>query len=151
VNLEAQIERDLKTALLSGDSLRVSTLRGLKSVLLNVKVATGKRETGLDDAEVLPLFSKEAKKRQESADMYVQGGDQVRADKELTEKKIIEAYLPAQLSEEDIAALVEKAIADTGATDTSGLGKVIAAVRAQAGATADGGTIARLAKEKLGL
>src|ERR1700738_2854055 len=93
LSLEQRIEQDLKTALLGGDSLRVSTLRILKGVLLNVKVATGKRQSGLSDAEVIPLLAKEAKKRQESADLYLQGHDQDRADTELAEKAIIEAYL----------------------------------------------------------
>ncbi len=149
--LEQQLEQDIKTALLAGDSTRATTLRGLKSTLLNVKVATGKRESGLSDEEVLPVLAKEAKKRQESADLYIQGGAQERADKELTEKAIIEAYLPAQLSEAEITQLVEAAISQTGATGQQDMGKVIGAVRAKAGASADGALIARLTKEKLGL
>lgn len=147
--LEERIEQDLKTALLARDAQRATTLRGLKSVLLNVKIETGKRDTGLDDEEVLAVLSKEAKKRQESADMYVQGGDQSRADAELAEKSIIENYLPEQLSEADIAKLVEEAIAATGAQGPAGMGQVIGAVRAKAGAAADGAVIARIAKEKL--
>jgi uncharacterized protein YqeY len=148
--LEERIEQDLKTALLAGDVQRVTVLRGLKSVLLNEKVATGKRESGLKDDEVLPILAKEAKKRQESADLYVQGGSQDRADAELAEKKIIEAYLPAQLSEEEIVKLVDEAIQQIGATEQKDMGKVIGAVRSKAGATADGALIAKLAKEKLG-
>jgi uncharacterized protein YqeY len=147
--LEQQIERDIKTALLAGDSLRVSTLRGVKAVLLNVKVATGKRETGLDDDEVLAQLAKQSKQRQESADMYVQGGDQGRADSELAEKAIIDAYLPAQLGEMEIAKLVDDAIIETGADGLGAMGQVIAQVKQQAGAAADGAVIARLVKEKL--
>ncbi|HTB49195.1 MAG TPA: GatB/YqeY domain-containing protein [Verrucomicrobiae bacterium] len=149
--LEQRIEQDLKAALLGGDAQRVSTLRGLKSVLLNIKIAGGQRETGLTDEEVLPVLSKEAKKRQESADLYVQGGDQERADAELAEKKIIEAYLPTQLSEAEIAKLVDEAITETGAKGQAGMGKVIGAVRAKTAGSADGAVIARLAKEKLGV
>ena len=149
--LEQQIEQDLKTALLAGDGLRVDTLRGLKSTLLNVKITTGKRDSGLTDDEALPILAKEAKKRQESADMYTQGGDQTRADKELAEKAIIEAYLPAQLSEAEISAIVDEVIATTGASDKSAMGATIGAVKAKAGSTADGALIARLVKEKLGL
>lgn len=147
--LEDQIEKDIKAALLSRDSQRATTLRGLKSTLLNVKVATGKRDSGLTDEEVLPVLAKEAKKRQESADLYVQGGNQERADAELAEKAIIEEYLPAQLSEAEITQLVEQAIAETGAEGPSGMGQVIGKVKAQAGASADGALIARIAKEKL--
>lgn len=149
--LEQKIEQDLKTALLAGDAQRVSVLRGLKSVLLNVKVATGKRDSGLSDEEVLPILGKEAKKRQESVDMYKQGGDQARADAEQAEKAIIEEYLPEQLSEAGIAKLVDEAIQQTGAKGQQGMGKVIGAVRAKAAGQADGAVIARLTKEKLGL
>jgi hypothetical protein len=147
--LEQRIEQDLKAALLAGDSEKVTTLRGIKSVLLNEKVAKGKRETGLTDDEVLPLLAKQAKQRQESADLYVQGGDQTRADKELSEKALIEEYLPAQLSEAEIAEVVEKAIAETGAAGPAGMGQVIGKVKQQLGASADGAVIARIAKEKL--
>lgn len=147
--LEQKIEQDLKAALLSGNSRRVSTLRGLKAVLLNVKVATGKRDSGLGDDEVLAALSKQAKQRQESADMYKQGGDQSRADAELAEKAIIEEYLPAQLSEEEISKLVDEAIAATGASGPQAMGQVIGQVKQKAGAAAEGAVIARLAKEKL--
>src|SRR5579884_2969769 len=76
--LEQQIEQDLKAALLAGDKTKATTLRGLKAVLLNVKVATGKRETGLSDEEVLVQLSKQSKQRQESADLYLSAGDKDR-------------------------------------------------------------------------
>lgn len=147
--LEEQIEKDLKTALLARDSQKVTTLRGLKSVLLNEKVAKGKRESGLSDDEVLATLGKEAKKRQESADLYVQGGDQNRADNELAEKKIIEVYLPEQLSEDEIAAMVDEVITATGAEGQQAMGQVIGQVKQKAGAAADGAVIARIVKEKL--
>jgi uncharacterized protein YqeY len=147
--LEERLEQDIKSALLAGDAQRVSTLRQVKSVLLNAKVATGKRESGLSDDEVLPLLAKEAKKRQESADLYKQGGNEERAAAELAEKTIIENYLPAQLTEGELIELVEKTIAETGAAGFQDMGSVIAQVKKLAGPTADGATIARLVKEKL--
>lgn len=147
--LEQKIEQDLKTALLAGDAQRVSVLRGLKSVLLNVKVASGKRDIGLSDEEVLPIFSKEAKKRQESADLYKQGSRQEKADAELAEKAIIEEYLPEQMNEADIAKLVDEAIQQTGAQGQKDMGKVIGTVRAKTVGSADGAVIARLAKQRL--
>jgi uncharacterized protein YqeY len=128
----------------------VTTLRGLKSVILNEKVAKGTRDTIMPDADVEALLGKEAKKRQESADLYVQGGDdQGRAEAELAEKAIIEAYLPEQLSEDEIIQLVEAAIAEIDAQGPATMGQVIGKVKAQAGAAADGSLIARIAKEKL--
>lgn len=147
-SLEQRIEQDLKTALLGGDSVRVTTLRGLKAVLLNVKVATGKRDSGLTDDEVLPLLVKEAKKRQESADLYLQGHDQVRADAELTEKAIIEAYLPAPLSEAELSQIIDEVVTETG-TDKSAMGRIIGQVKARTQGAADGALIARLVKERL--
>ncbi|MFO0781933.1 MAG: GatB/YqeY domain-containing protein [Candidatus Saccharimonadales bacterium] len=147
--LEQRLEDDIKKALLAGDSARATTLRTLKSTLLNVKVAEGKRDSGLSDQEVITIFSKEAKKRQESADMYVQGNAQDKADKELAEKAIIEEYLPEQLSEDEIAGIVDEVIEETGAESQRDMGKVIAGVRAKTAGSADGSIIARLTKERL--
>lgn len=147
--LEQQIEQDLKSALLSGDKLKVETLRGLKSVVLYAKVAAGSRDTAMPDDALHQLFAKEVKKRQESIDLYVQGGNQAMADKEQAEKEIIAAYLPAQLDEAAIQQLVEAAIADTGATDMSAMGQVIAHVKAESKGAADGAIIAKLVKERL--
>lgn len=147
--LEARIEQDLKTALLSKDSIRVTTLRGLKSALLNLKVDTGKRESGLSDDEVIVVLSKEAKKRQESADLYRQGGNQDRADAELTEKAIIEIYLPRQLTEFEVESVVDEVLKSNEPLNKSKMGKIIAEVKNLTKGSADGATIARLVKVKL--
>ncbi|MDB5169549.1 MAG: hypothetical protein JWO41_905 [Candidatus Saccharibacteria bacterium] len=148
-SLEQRLTDDIKTAMLAGDSTKVTTLRGLKAALLNAKVADGSRDSEMADDQVIQIFSKEAKKRQESADLFAQGGNQAKADAELTEKSLIETFLPAQLSQDDIAKLVDEAIAATGASAPSDMGKVIGFVKAKAGATADGSVIAKLAKERL--
>ena len=147
--LEKQIEQDLKAALLAGDSLKTDTLRGLKSALLYVKVAKGKKETGLDEAEEIAVLASEAKKRSESAELYSKGGSSERAEKELKEKTIIEAYLPKQLSEDELADIVSKVINELGVTDVSGMGKVIGKVREETTGRADGALIAKMVKEKL--
>ena len=142
--LEERLEQDIKSALLAGDAPRVSTLRQIKSVLLNVKVATGKRQSGLSDDEVLPILAKEAKKRQESADLYRQGHDEERAQKELDEKAIIEAYLPQQLSEAELVIIIDEVIKSSGASGSQAMGPVIGQVKQRVGATGDGATVARL-------
>lgn len=147
--LEQKLEQDIKKALLAGDSKRVSTLRQVKSVILNAKVASGKRQSGLSDDEVLPILAKEAKKRQESADLYEQGGNQERAEAELAEKAIIEEYLPAKLSEEDIAKLIDEVITQNGANGPQAMGLIIGQVKKLAGPSADGSIIARLVKDRL--
>lgn len=150
MSLEARISQDLKAAMLAGQQQRVLTLRGIKSSLLYTKVANkNNRDEALPDSEVLTLLARESKKRQESADLYVQGGSQERADAELVEKAIIDDYLPAQLSESDIKELIETAVNSLGATTLAQMGQVIGAVKQQAGATADGALIARLVKERL--
>lgn len=147
--LETRLEQDIKTAMLARDSTLVTTLRTLKGVLLNAKVATGKRETGLADSEVVALFSKEAKKRQESADLYMQGSSPERADAELAEKAVIETYLPPQLSEAEVIQIVETAISELGAQGPSAMGQVITQVKSQTQGSAEGALIARLVKERL--
>jgi len=144
--LEQRLEQDIKTALLAGDKTKAETLRLLKSVLLNFKVANGSRDRAMTDDEVILLLSKESKKRQESADLYIQGNSPERAEKELSEKAIIDAYLPAQLSEDEIAKLVDEAIAGS---DNPNMGQLIGQVKAKAGAAADGALIARLVRERL--
>lgn len=148
--LEQQIEQDLKAALLSGDRLKADTLRGIKSALLYEKVDKGKREEGLSDEEIIGVLSKEVKKRNESAEVYIRGGSNERAEKELKEKQFIEAYLPRQLSEPELQAVVVQTVNELNASAASDMGRVIAAVKSKTAGASDGATIARLVKENLG-
>lgn len=150
MSLKQQIDTDLKTAMLAGDKVLVTTLRGLKAAILNAEVAEGSRDAGLEDDKIISLFQKEAKKRQESADLYRQGGNTEKEQAELIEKTVIEKYLPVQLSETEISALADEVIAATGASGIQAMGQVIGAIKAKAGAAADGSVIARIVKEKLG-
>jgi len=147
--LKQQLEQDVKSALLAGDKDRVTTLRGLKSVILYAEVAKGSRAEGLGDEEILVLFAKEAKKRQESADLFIKGGNTAKAAAELAEKEIIEGYLPKQLTDEELVAVVDEAIATTGAASMQQMGQVIALVKQKSEGRADGGRIAQLVKERL--
>jgi uncharacterized protein YqeY len=146
--LEQQIESDLKQAMLARDEKLVSTLRTLKSVILNKKVADGTRDMAMANDDVIVLLSKEAKKRQESADLYTQGHRPELAEKELAEKAMIEKYLPASLSEEELGKLVDQALSGL---ENPNMGQVIGQVKAKAGAAADGALIAKLVKERLSL
>lgn len=147
--LKARIDQDLKQALLAGDKSLATTLRGLKSVILYAEVAAGVRDTGLSDDEITKLLAKEAKKRQESADLYVKGGSEDRAAAELQEKAVIEQYLPKQLSDEELIAIVDAAIASTAATGPQAMGQVIGTVKSKTEGAADGARIAALVKERL--
>ncbi len=150
MTIKEQIDSDLKRAMLAGDKQLVAVLRGLKSVILYAEVAEGKREEGLGDPAVTLLLQKEAKKRQESADLYRQGSDVSRAEQEESEKAVIERYLPKQLSEDEIRILVSQAIEQRQATTPQQMGTVIGAVKAKTAGSADGAIIARIAKELLG-
>jgi uncharacterized protein YqeY len=147
--LEDRINQDIKTALLGGDKLAVSTLRSIKNAILNYKVANNSRDQEMPDNAVIAILKKEAGKRQESADLYLQGKDENRAKTELTEKSIIEKYLPAQLSEEEVRQQVDKAIKELNAQDMSSLGAVINQVRLQTIGQTEGALIAQIAKERL--
>lgn len=147
--LKQQLDQDLKSALLAGDKDRATTIRSLKSVILYAEVAKGARGEGLSDEEIIILFSKEAKKRQESADFYIKGGSEDRAAAELAEKAIIEAYLPKQLTDEELTSIIDEAIAGVGASGPQAMGQVIGQVKQKTAGQADGGRIAQLVKERL--
>jgi len=147
--LKQRIEQDLKTALLGGDKERVTTLRGLKSVILYAEVANGSRDSGLPDDEIIVLLAKEAKKRQESADLYNQGGDAARAEAELAEKKLIEQYLPKQLADDELRKMIDEIATELGATSPQAMGQVIGRVKQRTQGAADGARIAQFVKERL--
>lgn len=147
--MQEQIDKDLKQALLSGDKTKAETLRGLKSALLNESIAQGARDTGLTDEQIQRILAKESKKRQEAADLYKQGGSEERASAELAEKAIIDGYLPEQMSDEEVAKIVDEEIAKAGSPTMQDMGRIIGAVRGRAGGQADGALIAKLVKEKL--
>lgn len=150
MSIKVQIDQDLKTAMLAGNKELVTTLRGIKSAILYAEVAKGVKNTGgLSDPEVSELLTKEAKKRQDSIDMYNQGGRPEKAAAEQTEKNVIEAYLPQQMPDDELRALVESVIAESGASGMQAMGQVIGTVKAKSNGQADGGRIAAMVKECL--
>jgi len=149
VSLKAQLDNDLKAALLGGDRFRAEVLRGLKAAILNEEVAKGLREEGLDDTSIETLIVREVKKRADSATQYEAAGRPELVEAEQAESKVIEAYLPEQTSEEDVKKVIEETIATMGVSGPQAMGQVIGAVKGKLGNSADGGTIARLVKEAL--
>lgn len=149
MSIKQQLEADIKQAMIAGDKNLVTVLRGLKSTILYAEVASGKRDSGIDDQEILSLFQKEAKKRQESADLYGKGGSIDRQTNELAEKSIIEKYLPKQMSEVEIGPLIDKAISEAGATSIQQMGQVIGLVKLASKGAADGSLVAKLVKDRL--
>ncbi len=149
MTLKSQLDNDIKAALLGGDRFRADVLRGLKAVILNEEVAKNKRDEGLDDASIEQLVAKEVKKRLDSVQQYVAAERPELAETEQAEAKILEAYLPEQLSEEDIKVAIDDTIGELGVAGPQAMGQVIGAVKGKLGNAADGGTIARLVKEAL--
>ena len=147
--LKSQIENDTKAALLGGDRFRADVLRGIKAVILNEEVAQNKRDEGLDDATIEQLIAKEVKKRLDSVEQYNAAARPELAETEAAEAKVLEAYLPEQLSEEDIKVVIDDTIAELNIAGPQAMGQVIGAVKGKLGNTADGATIARLVKEAL--
>jgi len=149
MSIKERIEQDLKAALLAGEKDKTTTLRGLKSAILNAEIAKGVRDSGLTEEEVIAVLSKEAKNRQESADLYKQGGNSERQHAELAEKDLIDSYLPPQMSETKIINVIDGVLQEMKDVTPQQVGEIIARVRQQTGANADGATVARLVKERL--
>lgn len=149
MSIKQQIDQDLKQAMLTGDKTLVTTLRGLKSSILNTEIANNLRETGLPDDQVTSLLAKEAKKRAESAELYEQGGNAEKAAAELEEKRVIEGYLPKQLSDEELGSIVDDVVASMGGVSQQTMGQAIGQVRGKVGNQADGGRIAAAVKERI--
>lgn len=149
MSLKAQLENDIKAALLGGDRFRGEVLRNLKAAILDEEVAQNKRDTGLEDAEIEKIIVKEVKKRNDSATQFEAAGRPELVEQEQAEARVLEVYLPEQLSEEEVAATIDAVIADLGASGPQAMGQVIGAVKGKLGSSADGGLIARLVKEKL--
>lgn len=149
MSLKAQLDNDIKAALLGGDRFRADILRNLKAAILSEEVAKNKRDEGLSDEEFEQVAAREVKKRLDSVEQYTAAGRSELAEAEAAEAKIIEAYLPEQLSEEAIKKAVDETIAALGVAGPQAMGQVIGAVKGKLGNAADGATIARLVKEAL--
>jgi uncharacterized protein YqeY len=147
--LKQRITDDLKAALLGGDRFVGETLRNLKAAILNEEVAQNKRNEGLSDAEVEQIIAREVKKRNESIKLYTQGGRTDLAEDEQKEIDVISVYLPEQLDEAQVKAIVDAAVEQLGASGMADMGKVIGVVKSKVGNTADGALVAKLVKESL--
>lgn len=133
-------------AMKSGDRVRLSTMQMLSSAFNYEKIA---KQHDLSDDEELGVIKKEAKKRKDAIEAYEKVGANDRADKERVELKILQEFLPAELSDEEITKVVEEVIVQTGAKVMSDMGKVIGMSMAILGAAVDGSRVSAIAKAKL--
>ncbi len=146
MSIKDQINADLKEAIKSQNNARRDALRGLMAAIRQVEVD---KQKDVSDDDVVAILQKEAKNRNETIDAFTQGGRPEDAEQERLELTIIEQYLPEQLGREELEALVEEAIARTGASSVQDTGKVIGLVMQQAKGRADGKVISQIVREKL--
>jgi uncharacterized protein YqeY len=149
--LKDRIRTDMTAALKARDELRTSTLRMVISAISSAEVS-GKQARELSDEEVQAVVAAEAKKRRESAAAFADAGRAELAEKETAEAAILADYLPEQLSEEQVAAIVSEVVAETGAAGEGmkAMGRVMGAVQPRVKGRADGGVVAAEVRRQLG-
>ena len=146
--LKSTLRADLHTSMREHDKVRSSTLRMALTAITNEEVS-GTTARELSDDDVLKVLAKEAKKRREAAAAYIEAKRPELAAKEEAELAFLEAYLPAQLSDTDLQALVAQALSQTGATGMSQMGLVMKAATALVAGRAEGGRVAAIVKSAL--
>ena len=147
-SFKARLQSDLTDAIRERDGVRSSTLRMVLTAVSNAEVAV-KEHRDLTDDEVMAVVVKEAKKRREAADAFIGAGRTELAEKEQAELACLEGYLPKQLSDEEIDAVVAEAVAATGASGMKDMGKVMGVVKPKIGDQAEGGRVAAAVKKAL--
>lgn len=145
--LKDQIRADLKEAMKAKEKERTGTIRMLLAAIQTAETEGSKHE--VDDAEVQKIIAREIKKRRESADIYKTNGRDDLADAELAEAGILEAYQPKQLDDQELAKLIDEAIAETGAESMAQMGQVMKAATAKAAGRADGKRLSETVKARL--
>lgn len=143
--LEEKINSDIKAAMLAKDAKKLEALRAIKSVILLLKTSP----EGYNETSEMKALQKEVKKRKESAELYAAQNRQDLAEPELYQAGIIEAYLPKQMSEEEIKAVISKIISETGASSPADMGKVMGPAMKQLAGKADGKVISEMVKKLL--
>ncbi len=147
MTLKERITEDMKAAMRASDKERLSTIRMLQAAIKQREV--DERIT-LDDAQVIAVLEKMVKQRKESIVQFEQGGRADLADKEKAEIVLLQAYLPAQLSAAEVDAIIQEAIAATGAASVKDMGKVMGVVKARAAGRTDMGAVSARIKAALG-
>lgn len=143
-----QISNDIKEAMKARDKVRLEALRNIKKVFIEAKTAPGANDT-LEDAQALKILQKLAKQGHDSADLYTSQNRPDLAEEEMAQVNVIESYLPKQMSEEEIEAVVKEIIAQTGAQSMKKMGKVMGIASKQLAGKADGKKISEIVKKLL--
>lgn len=146
MTIALQLTEDMKTSMKAGQTDRTGVLRLLRGSLKNEEIKLGH---ALEEAEALRVLQREAKQRRDSISAYDAAGRADLSKHEAMELGIVQEYLPATMSEEDLIAVIDEVIAKSGATTVAQMGMVIGGVMQQVGARAEGGTVSRLVRERL--
>lgn len=146
MSLEQQLMEDMKAALKAGDRIRLETIRGLRAQLKNAQIEKGE---SLTEEDVIRVLMNAAKKRKEAIEQYRSLGKEDRAAEEEQELRIIQSYLPEQMSEEELARLIEDVVREVGATSIKDMGKVMGAIMPRVKGKADGKVVQQMVRTKL--
>jgi uncharacterized protein YqeY len=145
--LKERLAREMRESLKAGQKVRLGALRMLAAAVKNREVELGHQ---LSDEEVIEMAGREVKRRREAIEAYEGAGRQDLVDKETEERVVLETYMPAGLSEDEVSALVEEAIAATGASGPGDLGKVMGYAMGRAKGGVDGRAVQKLVRDRLG-
>ena len=150
MSLEVKINSDIKSAMIAKDKRKLDALRAIKAALLLIKTGKDTQFAEVPEELELKTLQKLIKQRKESAAMYKDQNRTEQYEEELYQAGIIEAYLPEQMSEEDVAKVVADIIANTGASSMKDMGKVMGIAAKQLAGKTDNSLVSRIVKEKLG-
>lgn len=148
MSLQKQVMEAMKIAMKAKDSESLEALRAVKSAMLLAQTETGAKEE-LSEAQELKILQKQVKQRKDSAAIYSEQGREDLAGPELAQAAVIEQFLPKQLSEEEVAKVVDAIIAETGASSMQDMGKVMGMANGKLAGKADGKTISNIVKDRL--
>jgi uncharacterized protein len=148
MSLSKQIMEAMKVAMKEKDALTLQALRSVKSAILLAQTETGAKEE-ISETEEIKMLQKLVKQRKDSAAIYNEQGRADLADPEIAEAAVIEQFLPEQLSEDEVAKVVDEVIAQTGASSMKDMGKVMGMANAKLAGKADGKTISGVVKQRL--
>jgi uncharacterized protein len=147
--LKNRLRTDLTTAMKGRDELSTATLRMVLSAV-SAEEVSGKEARQLSDDDVMAVLRREAKKRREAAEAFAGAGRAEQAERERAEEGVIATYLPAQLEDADLAAIVADVVTSTGASGMRDMGKVMGAVQGRVAGRAEGGRVAAEVRRQLG-
>ena len=146
--LEQQIQKDIMEAMKAKDTVRLNSVRSIKSAILLAKTSEGGSKE-LSDGDIIKLIQKLAKQRKEAAEQYVAAGRKELADNELAEAAVLDTYLPKQLSEAEVEEKLKAIIVEVGASQPSDMGKVMGVATKQLAGLAEGRVISAIVKRLL--